>query len=679
VRLATTLRLVDASAAIRVASGAPARIEDVEVSRDRRAALVLTSPGRWSLPARIPAEGVLRFALSVQPASAPVEIRIGQRSLKASDALVPLLTERWRGDGGWSERRLAFGSTSGAEAELEISIEGPAATVALGDPEILGRPDADKPNVILYVIDCLRADHVGSYGYPRPTTPAIDRLARDGVVFESVHACASWTKPAVGCLFTSLYPVYHGAQTIDDVLDPGNLTLAEAFRSAGYTTAAWVANPFVSANPFGLTRGFGRVVQTLDKPPKVNINDLPADAADITRGVLPWLRENRGQRFFLYLHSLDLHAEYRRRPPFDRVFVSRERTGAERQVDLYDNELAYNDRELGRLVEALKREGLYDRTLVVVTADHGEEFGEHGFTRHGHTLFEALLHVPLVVKLPGSTHAGARIGALSSSLDIAPTLLDAAGLARPASFQGRSLRPSLAGIASPDRRAVFAEQLSPKEVLYAARDERYKYIYQLVPEPGERLFDLSSDPEELHDLLPAIPKAAEGLLTELLEFMQIGQAGLHVSVSSADPAVRFRIEASTGGAFGDVQRFALAAGETLAVAPDRKKLDYSFTAGSLTRHLVVRTEPVGAEVRLAVSSAGRPVAVAAGGDGRVRAERPFVARPAELQVSLTQAAALMKTGDPGVRVWYVAAPAAGRKASIDPELEQKLKALGYIE
>src|SRR5262249_16303513 len=151
----------------------------------------------------------------------------------------------------------------------------------------------------------------------------------------------------------------------------------------------------------------------LDKPPRGNINDLPADAADITRQVVPWLKQNADRQFFLYLHSLDLHAEYRRRPPFDRQFLSRERKGDERQIDLYANDVAYNDREIGALVRALRQEGLYDHTILAVTADHGEEFGEHGFTRHGHTLFEALLHVPLVLHVPRLPHPGQRIDLLA--------------------------------------------------------------------------------------------------------------------------------------------------------------------------------------------------------------------------------------------------------------------------
>jgi hypothetical protein len=438
----------------------------------------------------------------------------------------------------------------------------------------------------------------------------------------------------------------------------------------------------VSANPFGLTRGFDRVVQTLDKQPKVNINDLPADAADITRSVVPWLERNAGKSFFLYLHSLDLHAEYRPRPPFTRLFVSPERRGSASPLDLYDTELAYNDHEIGRLVAALKRLGLYDRTLIAVTADHGEEFGEHGFTRHGHTLYESLLHVPLVLKLPRSEARGTRIDALTSSLDIAPTLLDVAGVPAPAGFEGMSLKPALQGRPLPARSVVFAEQLSPKEVLYAARDGRYKAIEQLIPAPAEMLFDLQTDPREEHNLLPNVPEAAHGLRARLLEFLQLGQAGYHVALASADVAAPMTIEASTEGTIADVQRFSMTAGESFSLRPDRKRVTFAFTPGAATRHFVVRTEPADAPLQLRVSSAGRALpaeAITLGPEARHPEAVPFTIDAAAVGVSVSEAAALLKQTGPGVRLWYVSAPSANRKTALDPELEQKLKALGYIQ
>jgi arylsulfatase A-like enzyme len=644
-----------------------------EVLRDRRQSLIVRIPGRVSLRARLPERASLRYAWSAEPGA-----RVGIRLLARGGAKLLEAGADGVAGRGWSEGAFDLASMAGQDAELVFELAGSASSVALARPELVGRGDGpDTPNVLVYVVDCLRADHVGAYGYPRPTTPALDRLARDAALFENVQACASWTKPAVGCLFTSLYPVFHGARTVDDALDPEVATLAEAFRAGGYATAAWVANPFVSASAFGLTRGFDRVVQVLEKPEAVNINDLPADAAVITRRVVPWLAANAGRRFFAYLHSLDLHAQYRRRPPFDRRFLSRERTGEARQPDLYDNELAANDHEIGLLLDALKRLRLYDRTVVAVTADHGEEFGEHGFTRHGHTLYQGLLHVPLIVKFPRSQYRGRRSSAVVSTLDLAPTLLESAGLPRPRGYQGVSLLPLLDGAAAPER-VVFAEQLSPRESLYAGRRGSLKYVHQFLPEPGEALYDLSSDPGEVQRLTPDGPEARR-LAEEVLRFAQLGQWGYHLAFAPSRPEASFRLQFEVlGGVLADVVRFGIAAGESLSLDPERRRLDYRFTAGTRRRHVVLRPDPPEAAVRVTLTVDGRPDAIEAVSSGAAL-PAPATLRAAELRVELAQAPGILAAGGQATRAFYVASPAQSRKALIDPELREDLRALGYVQ
>src|SRR5262249_12936662 len=202
-----------------------------------------------------------------------------------------------------------------------------------------------------------------------------------------------------------------------------------------------------------------------------------------------------------------------------------------------------------------------------------------------------------------------------------------------------SARPGpSAAVPRPSRPAVFAEQLSPKEVIYAGLDRRYKFIAQLVPKPQELLFDLAADPAETRDLAsdPTRREAARGLIAEVQKFVQIGQAGYHVSLSSPHPEMRYSIHASTDATFGDVQRFSLVTGETLVLAPDRKQLDYDFEAGSATRHLVLRTDPPGADVQFTISLAGRlldPGQIALGKDGHHPTALPFALQAAPLQVS----------------------------------------------
>ncbi len=641
--------------------------------------LVVSAPASFGFRAIVPRQGSFRFALAVRPPRAPVQLRLLQRQ---SEGTRTLYEERWQRERGWVERQVDLSHLKGKYVDLQMSLDGAVATVSIANPELVGIVEEEsRPNVILYVVDCLRADHVGAYGYSRPTTPEIDKLAEDSVIFEAAYSCASWTKPSTGCLFTSLYPPYHGARTLDDVLDSLVPTLAELFRARGYATSAWLANPMVHARSFGLTRGFDRVVALVEPPPGKNMILLQPDAADITRGVVPWLDQNRNRRFFLYLHSLDVHYDYLPRPPFDDLFLSPDRQGLDQEKDLYDNEIAYNDREVGNLLAALMRLGLYDDTVIVLTADHGEEFGEHGYYRHGHTLFEPAIHIPWILKLPGSRHKGLRVDQPAGNIDIAPTLLAYAGIPQPESFQGSSWQPFFDGGDSPQRQRLYAEQLSSKDVLYAARDRRFKYIYRLIPQPEELLFDLEQDPEEQRNILSSHPMSARELREDLLNYVQTGQHGYHLSVSHPYPESWVHVEAWTDATFASVRRFSIALEETLELSPDSKRLDYRFRAGEFRRHLALGTEPVGAPVSFRLSVEGQPLSteeIELGGNGAHPGRMPFQADPVGTHVSLEEATELLKATGAQARLWYLRAPIERTKAPLDPELERQLRALGYI-
>ncbi len=401
-------------------------MRELAVHGDRRPGISLETPGRIAFRSEAVSAPELRFGLAVRPPDADVSLRVLVNGAVAFE-------EKWVEERGWSERRIDISRQSrpGEPLEIALELEGARATVLLAHPEILGKAEDRRPNVIVYVVDCLRADHVGAYGYGIETTPEIDRLAGDAVLFEDVSSCASWTKPSTACLFTSSLPTFHRARTVDDALPRSRTTLAEVFRSEGYVTAAWVANPVIDPRVFFFNQGFDRWVDMRsfeERSRRSHLHDMDPNAADITEAVLPWLEVHRSDRFFLYLHSLDLHYPYVARPPFDSRLVSADSEGLDRDRELYDAELAYNDREIGKLVERLKALGLYEDTAIVVTADHGEEFGEHGASRHGKTLYQPALHIPVILKLPGSRFAGRRVEALASNIDTAPTLLAVAGI-----------------------------------------------------------------------------------------------------------------------------------------------------------------------------------------------------------------------------------------------------------
>lgn len=654
-------------------------VRDVAVHGDRRPALVLETPARVAFRNEGLDSPFLRFALAVRPADASIRI-----TLTVDGETVH--QEQWQQQRGWVERRVDLEPFTGQEMTIELAIEGDDATVMLAHPEILGRSRTRRPNVIVYVVDCLRADHVGAYGYSLDTTPNLDALAADGVVLQNLTSCAPWTKPSTACLFTSLLPTFHQARTVDDALARDRTTLAEVFQGAGYETAAWVANPVIDPRVFFFNQGFDRWADLRsfeERSRRENIHDIETDAADITKGVLPWLGEHRNETFFLYLHSLDLHFGYRPRPPFDAKFVSPGSRGLERDRELYDNELAYNDAEIGKLVAELKRLGLYDDTILFVTADHGEEFGEHGETRHGKTLYQQALHIPGILKLPGSRHAGLRPDALASNIDTAPTLLALAGVEAPKEFQGRSLLDVIENHASESDRRVFSEVVAPNFVSYAVRDRRYKHIKTLVPELSDSVYDLETDPGETKNLLPDVPPQGARLVSELERFIQLGQHGLHLSVVGDRPGDGMRVTLSTDAEIATAFRFSISTGDVFDQAPDKKRVTLTFVADGKPREVVVQTSPPGSAVRLEVLSAGRPLSpndIRLGASGvHPKAPLPAILTPSGLEVSPTDAEKLLQNSGAPVRAWYVDLGSGRQRVKLDDETTKILRSLGYIQ
>jgi arylsulfatase A-like enzyme len=380
-------------------------------------------------------------------------------------------------------------------------------------------------NVLLVLLDAGRAQSFGVYGYGRPTTPEIDRIAAEGVVFERVYTPAVYTLGAMSSLWTSQYPDrHHSAVSFSARLPKDRLTLAELLTGQGIHTAGFVANA-VAGRGFGFDRGFvefHEVFRTLGSRGDVFRKALP-----------PWLAANRDRRFFAYLHFREPHFPYDPEPPFDTMFgpdgpipkaarrdfafftdVNQGRRPfgeAEREhlVRLFDGSLAFADREVGALRGALEAEGLWDKTVVIVTADHGEELFERGWIGHNVHLYEPSVRVPLIVRFPkGAGPAGKRVAALTDLLDVAPTIADVFGVrgrgGSDREFQGRSLLPVAEG--APGKPAVLSRTVWDRP-RYALRDERYKYLY--YTQTGEEwLYDLESDPGETRDVGPHQPLRA---------------------------------------------------------------------------------------------------------------------------------------------------------------------------
>jgi len=397
-----------------------------------------------------------------------------------------------------------------------------------------------RPNIVIYMVDTLRADHLGCYGYERPTSPRLDELAKEAVLFEHVIAQSPWTRPSVASLFTGLFPSTHQVNDRNHALPDEVTTLAETLRDQGYRTAAVITNGNVSRR-FGFDQGFDRFLHLNENKARPTIH-LPS--AEVNETVFTWLRApRRGQPLFLYVHTCDPHAPYAPQEPFRSQLAGADvdmgigtvawlsehlHGGFDEQtrrelVSLYDAEIAQNDAAFGDLVDELRKLGLYDDSLITFVSDHGEEFLEHGALQHGRTLYAEMIDVPLVVKFPRSSGiAPGRVGGTAQHVDLLPTVLATLGLDAPPGIEGRSLLPLIAGRKPGDIRLHSSVDLELERAECVLRPP-WKLIRKWTDgEPHTELFDLGSDPAEQSELSGSRPELVRTLLPALDRYLEGG-------------------------------------------------------------------------------------------------------------------------------------------------------------
>jgi arylsulfatase len=379
---------------------------------------------------------------------------------------------------------------------------------------------ATGTNVLLITIDTLRADHLGVYGYPRNTSPRIDALARAGTVFDQAYTFWPKTRASFVMMLTGRRPSQNGYSKSHPVVLDFNPTIASALRDAGYATAAAVDNANLSvAN--GYSKGFDSYRETWEEPALESEMDR---TRAITESGIAFLKDGaRRKPFFLWLHYVNPHAPYTPPPPHDTAFldesVAKSRrlpvvrgvfggipqpwavAGQDRlgyYVAQYDGEIAAADQEVGRVLDALLASGQAGRTLVVLTSDHGESLGEHDyFFDHGADLFDPCLRIPLIVVLPGARGVE-RSGALASTLDVFPTVLDVVKRSYTPDLAGESLLPAVQGSGFEPRTRLFAQN---DLNMSAAFDRRFKLVAQPVRDKRRLdLFDRESDPGETRNV-----------------------------------------------------------------------------------------------------------------------------------------------------------------------------------
>ncbi len=390
---------------------------------------------------------------------------------------------------------------------------------------------AVPPNIILITLDTTRADRMGFLGSERGLTPNLDALAKQSVVFTRAYAQVPLTTPSHAALLTGTYPQFSHLEDLGAPLGKDLPYLPDVLHRHGYHTAAvvgaYILDP--SATAPGFQRGFDVYDANFHqrKPGDDRYKSVERRAEDVANRALGWLSRHQQRPFFIWLHFYDAHDPYDPPEPFKTHYASAP----------YDGEIAYTDSIVGSFVEVLRKHGLYQNSVIAIAADHGEAFGEHGEERHGMFLYDETIHVPLLLKLPAGRFGGKRVDDRVALAEVAPTLLEAAGIRAPATMQARSLFPLIftEKIDSAKMNAAKsgagdngnAERPVYSETNYAHRAFGWselrswrtgKYLY--VQAPKRELYDQSSDPDAVKSLTPAAKAVADTLESQLADFQQ---------------------------------------------------------------------------------------------------------------------------------------------------------------
>jgi arylsulfatase A-like enzyme len=456
-----------------------------------------------SQPLRLPARAQLDFGIALEGDAGPEQRARFSLTAERAGGAKPLFTRELSGNAGWLDERVDLAELTGEEVRLVFRAEPLAEAVRplWGNPVLVaGAAEAPAPpSVILISLDTLRADHLGSWGYARATSPNLDAFARESFVFERAIAPSSWTTPSHASVFTGEHPSVHGAGgALGHRLQGRFTTLAELLRRQGHLTAAFTEGAAV-AGQLGFHQGFDSYANGRGELPH------PLGAAERTFArAADWLERHGDRPFLLFVHTYEIHWPYRAPPHYaelfhgdgvgpldprdaeDDAFLREPLTDAQKAnvVAAYDAGIAYTDAVVGRFLELLRRTGELERAIVVIFSDHGEAFWEHGATMHGLSLYDEELHVPLLIRLPGATPPNGRIGRQVALADVFATLVDLLQLDVRVPSDSHSLRPLWErGASGRYERTRVTSELVVKPVrwlMLASRSDRWKYIATTV-------------------------------------------------------------------------------------------------------------------------------------------------------------------------------------------------------
>ena len=557
-------------------SGLDGKPRDMSFEGRSLPALTPKFPSALEFSVRLPAEPFLEFSIAVE---APEDVARGRVRFRidlkdgADDYTVFEDVVRARRGNRWRHRSVNLAAWRGREVRLTLEArpDAPGAVgawaeriqVAWGDPVLVDRALelAERPSIVFILVDTLRRDHLGAYGFSGDISPNLDWLAKESVLFENALTQAPWTKPSIATLFTSLYPDVHGLDNhgglfgeresdalTTGILRPEALTMAELFEDAGYRTGAFVANPWLD-RAFGFEQGF-------------ETYEIRTDGDELLDEARRWLESRAiGEPFFLYLHLMDVHGPYdapeddfermrarvslegsepppvermRRLPPYLEGIswfsvddlapagwgaVVDFRLGRSRTLRArYAANVRDFDRRIGPFLQMLRTSHWNEEAYVVLGSDHGEELLEHGGWDHGFSLYDDQIRIPLLIRVPGASGAGRRVDQAVNLIDLMPTLATLAGIEPPGGLQGRDQSTLIDGGGSWNLPS-FSTATKHRRGVYSIRDARYKLIYDATSRSSS-LFDLESDPGEYRDLADDEPEKTEELLRHLAAYFE---------------------------------------------------------------------------------------------------------------------------------------------------------------
>ena len=589
---------------------------------------------------------------------------------------------------------------AGQEVALHFTVEPLDQTEAdyafWGDPAVFNKTqESGAVPVVLIVCDTLRADHLSAYGYLRETSPYLDAFAKESVLFENAMAQETWTLPSHGTMFTGLYPKNHGL-TANANLPESTVTLAEALRGAGYLTAGYTGFSFWLYPWRGFAHGFD----------VYNVPDWRFRGIFQTQELVQgWLDNHPVPNQFIFFHNFDVHSkparqydglpygpddpaylhfskEFTSPPTFERE--GREMVNAEDFmlaanrgeltptheevaycIALYDDCIRMVDQSLHAFFEKLKALGLYDRALIIVTADHGEEFGEHGEYGHG-TVYEPSARVPLIIRFPNAQHAGTRYPGVVQLTDLYPTVLSVLGIPLPQPVDGQDLKALLDQTRTPLGKA-YIQRMDQR----AVRTDALKLIRDVIRGQYE-LFDMADDTLEQHNLHENPPTPIDALRDDLLAFFQVNQEGWHFAYGSPDPEWRGELEVTADSAL-----------DTAILAQGRDRQNMILKGNSIRvimgrdgrDELILRTTDP--STKLVVTATSKSEWTLATGSQEPQTGTRFTINldPADGEFPVP---VLDPKGKTTLRVWYVP-PTAKRSAAkpLSEDVVEELRALGY--